>query len=210
MPKIFQDVKKRDDKARTLAPPDDNEMFLANLSLDNLKNPRNIKNVDLKRPEKIKSTINKYANINLNDVNNLIDEIEKNVAEGDNIVDLGDNKEIYFRDLLNFLLDIKNYKINDFNRKEQYEKRIMNIENKLKNRKNYNANIQRYIKYLNYLKDILFSNRKSSGKGLNISFLPILLSKLNIKNLRELINDIKNLLNHLYNTKQITKKYIIY
>ena len=77
MPKIFQDVKKRDDKARTFAPPDDNEMFLAKLSLDNLKNPRSIKNVDLKRPEKIKSTINKYANINLNDVNNLIDEIEK-------------------------------------------------------------------------------------------------------------------------------------
>ena len=135
-------------------------MFLAKLSLDNLKNPRSIKNIDLKRPEKIKSTINKYENINLNDVNNLINEIEKNVTEDDNIVDLGDNKEIYFRDPLNFLLDIKNYKITDFNRKEQYEKRIMNIENKLKNRKNYNANIQRYIKYLNYLKDILFSNRK--------------------------------------------------
>ena len=123
MPKIFQDVKKRDDKARTFAPPDDNEMFLAKISLDNLKNPGSIKNIDFKRPEKIKSTINKYENIYLNDVNNLIDEIEKNVTEGDNIVDFRDNKEIYFRDLLNFLLDIKNYKINDFNREEQYKKK---------------------------------------------------------------------------------------
>ena len=86
------------------------------------------------------------------------------------------------------------------------KKKIMNIENKLKNRKNYNANIQRYIKYLNFLKDILFSNKKSSNKGLNISSLPILLSKLNIKNSRELINGIKNLLTHLYNTKHITKQ----
>ena len=51
-----------------------------------------------------------------------------------------------------------------------------------------------------------FGYKKKSGKGLNISSLPILLSKLNIKNSKELTNDIKNLLNHLHDTKQITKQ----
>ena len=51
-----------------------------------------------------------------------------------------------------------------------------------------------------------FGYKKKSGKGLNISSLPILLSKLNIKNSKELKNDIKNLLNHLHDTKQITKQ----
>ena len=73
--------------------------------------------------------------INLNDVNDLINEIKYNFNEGNNFLDLGDNKSIYFRDLYNFLYDIKDNKINDFNKKGQYEKRIMNIENKLKNRK---------------------------------------------------------------------------
>ena len=51
-----------------------------------------------------------------------------------------------------------------------------------------------------------FGYKKKSGKGLNISSLPILLSKIYTNNnSKELTNDIKNLLNHLYNTKQITK-----
>ena len=51
-----------------------------------------------------------------------------------------------------------------------------------------------------------FGYKKKLGKGLNISSLPILLSKIYTNNSsKELTNDIKNLLNHLYNTKQITK-----
>ena len=42
------------------------------------------------------------------------------------------------------------------------------------------------------------------GKG--YANLPILLSELNIKNSRKLKTNIKNLLNHLYHTKQISKK----
>ena len=83
----------------------------------------------------------------------MIKEIEKNITEGDNIVDLGDGKEVYFRDLFNFLHDIKDNKINNFNKKEQYEKRFMNTENKLANRKKYNRNIRLYEKYLNDLKN---------------------------------------------------------
>ena len=46
-----------------------------------------------------------------------------------------------------------------------------------------------------------------SGKGLNISSLPIRLSKIYTNNSsKELINDIKQLTNNLYDNKQITKQ----
>ena len=49
--------------------------------------------------------------------------------------------------------------------------------------------------------------KKSSGKGLNISSLPVLLSKINTNNSsKELINDIKQLVENLYKNKQITKQ----
>ena len=63
-----------------------------------------------------------------------------------------------------------------------------------------------YVKYLNNLKKILFT-KKSSGRGLTISSLPILLSKIYTNNSsKELINDIEQLINNLYGNKQITKQ----
>ena len=157
-----------------------------------------------KRPEDFKrerflKNINKYEDINLNDVNNLIDEIKRNIAEHDSIVDL--------RDLNNFLYDIKDGKICDFNKEREYEKRLINTEKKLKNTMEYNNNIRHYKKYLNDLKKILFTDKKLSGKGLTISSLPILLSKIYTNNSsKELINNIKQLLKNLYDNKQITKQ----
>ena len=43
-------------------------------------------------------------------------------------------------------------------------------------------------------------------KGKGYADLPILLSKLNINSSKELISDIKQLINNLYNNKQITKQ----
>ena len=43
-------------------------------------------------------------------------------------------------------------------------------------------------------------------KGKGYVNLPILLSRLNVTNSKELISDIKNLLNNLQDTKQITKQ----
>ena len=63
-----------------------------------------------------------------------------------------------------------------------------------------------YVKYLDNLKRILFT-KKSSGRSLTISSLPILLSKIYTNNSsKELINDIEQLINNLYNNKQITKQ----
>ena len=71
----------------------------------------------------------------------------------------------------------------------------------------YNNNIRHYKKYLNDLKKILFTDKKFSGKGLTISSLPILLSKIYTNNSsKELINNIKQLVKNLYNNKQITKQ----
>ena len=63
-----------------------------------------------------------------------------------------------------------------------------------------------YVKYLNNIKKILLT-KKSPGKGLTISSLAILLSKIYTNNSsKELINDIKQLVKNLYNNKQITKQ----
>ena len=141
MPKIFQDVRKKDDKARTFALPDnDDEAKKALEELTRLKYPDSIKfNKSffdkIKRPkdlerDKFFKNINKYDRIDLNEVNKLIDLIDSKITEEDNTVDLGNNKEIYFIDLINFLKDIKNDKINDFNKEREYEKRLKNTEKK--------------------------------------------------------------------------------
>ena len=52
-----------------------------------------------------------------------------------------------------------------------------------------------------------YGYKKSSGKVLNISSLPFLLSKIYTNNSsKELINDIKKLVKNLYKNKQITKQ----
>ena len=52
-----------------------------------------------------------------------------------------------------------------------------------------------------------YGYKKSSGKGLNISSLPVLLSKIYTNNSsKELINEIKKLVKNLYKNKQITKQ----
>ena len=53
------------------------------------------KSQNLERDKSLKN-INKYEDINLNDVNNLIDEIKKNIKMDDNVLDLGDNKYVQF------------------------------------------------------------------------------------------------------------------
>ena len=52
-----------------------------------------------------------------------------------------------------------------------------------------------------------YGYKKSSGKGLNIRSLPVLLSKIYTNNnSKELINEIKKLLKNLFKNKQITKQ----
>ena len=161
-----------------------------------------IKNEEL---QEIFKDMNKYEDIDLNGVNNLICTINDEITEGDNIVDIGDGKKIYFRDLIDFLYDIKDGKINNFNKEREYEKRLKNTEIKLVNRKKLSKSTGRYEHYINVLKRMLFT-KKSSGRGLTISCLPILLSKMYTNNSsKEITNEIKQLVKNLYDNKQITK-----
>ena len=135
----------QDDKARTFAPPDNttgsSPLERINKSLSTLKNiddktysfdeltfDKIKRPTDFKMDKFLKS---KYERIDLNGVNSLIGVINSEITEGDNIVKLGNNKEILFRDLANFLYDIKDGKINDFNKEIEYEKRLKNTEKKV-------------------------------------------------------------------------------
>ena len=107
----------------------------------------------------------------------MIDEIKKNFEKRNNILDIGNNKSVNFNDILIFLQDIIDGEVNDFNKEEKYNEKFKDVEKNLENRTKNNNNIIVYDYYLNYLKKILFAIKKSSGKGLVISALPILLSK---------------------------------
>ena len=160
--KLIHKEKKVVEKLSTLKNPDDKTYsFKDELTFDEFKKP-----TDLKKDTFFKS---KHERIDLDDVNSLIDRINSEILEKDNIVDLGNNKEIYFRDLANFLYDIKDGKISDFNKEREYEKRLKNTEKKLANKTKFSRSTRLYEQYINRLKLILFSDKKSSGKGLNVS-----------------------------------------
>ena len=92
-------------------------------------------------------------------------------------------------------------------KKLNMKKDLKILKKKLANKTEFSKFARLYEKYINMLKRILFGDKKLSGKGLNISSLNILLSKIYTNNSsKELINDIKQLINNLYDNKQITKQ----
>ena len=142
------DVRKRDDKNRTSASPDNTTKSTAEPSsskriheekkvleaLSRLKNlddktvPISIERMfnEIKRPTDFKMDKflkNKHESVNLNDVNSLIGRINKEITEKDNIVDLGNNEEILLRDLTNFLYDIRDGKVSSSNKEMEYKKK---------------------------------------------------------------------------------------
>ena len=139
--------------------------------------------------------MDKYEDINLDNINMLINRIYNETTKGDNIVDIvdvGNDKKIYFKDLINFLYDIKNGKIDDFNKERKYEKRLKDTKIKLAHRKKLSDFTRLYEQYINILKRELFTPKKSLGRGLTISSLPILLSKIYTNNSsKKLISDIE-------------------
>ena len=137
----------------------------------------------------------------------MIDEIKENLKKINNIVDFGNDKSINFNDILNFLQDFIDGEVNDFNKEEKYNEKFKDVQKNLENRTKNSNDIRLYNYCLYYLKKILFSTRKSSGKGLTISASLILLSKIYTNNSsKEITNEIKQLTKKLYDNKKITKK----
>ena len=111
--------------------------------------------------------------------------------------------------------DILSGKIKNNNKKEIYKKRLDGVENYLtKSKKSKNVNqLKDYltkIKDLTGIKDRIKVDEARSfkdQKGKRYVDLPILLSKMYTNNnSKEIKTNIKNLLNHLYDNKQITKQ----
>ena len=190
LPKLLKDNR---------APPDKNE---ERLKLEGIRIPEDF-NID----RYFKGEKNKYLDINLSDVNNLVDKIKQDVKKIDNIIDIGNNKSINFNDIINFSNDIINGRISDSNKEKKYNEKLKNMEENLENKTKDNNTIKLYIIYLNQLKKILFTIKKLLGKGLTINDLPILLSKIYTNNnSKEIINEITQLTKKLYYSKQITKQ----
>ena len=118
---------------------------------------------NIKKPSTLES-INKHEDINLNNINTLINSIYYEITEDDNIVDIadiGNNNKIYFKDLINFLYDIKNDQINDFNKEIEYKKRLKDTEVKLAKRTKFSDYTRLYERYINMLKKELFTPKTS-------------------------------------------------
>ena len=99
LPKLLKDNK---------APPDKNEKWLI---LEGTKIPEDF--------DSDKYFKDKYLDINLSDVNNLVGKINQDVKKIDNIIDIGNNKSINFNDIINFSKDIMNGKINNSNKEKK-------------------------------------------------------------------------------------------
>ena len=91
--------------------PDKNEEWV---KLEGIKIPEDF-NID----KYFKGKKNKYLDINLSDVNNLVGKIKQDVKKIDNIIDIGNNESINFNDIINFSKDIMNCKINNSNKEKK-------------------------------------------------------------------------------------------
>ena len=112
--------------------------------------------------EKYEEMLDKGKKITLNDINNLINII--NSIYSDNGYVTIEGEKIYFQDLINFLQDIIDGKINNLNKKETYKNKISNIEDKIVNNSKKDYKTKDYEKYINNLKDILFGDNTSEIK----------------------------------------------
>ena len=150
---------------------------------------------------------------NKNEFLKLYNEIIKNGE----FTETTNKKVISSKIFTDFVEDISNVKINDNNKKEKYKKRFDDVEKnltkskeseKVNELKNYLTKIKNsvYVKDKDKIRtDKARSFKHQEGKG--YVNLPILLSKIFTNNSsKELTNDVKNLLNHLHDTKQITKQ----
>ena len=141
------------------------------------------------------------------EIDNLINKV-KNDFNVNEEIPLGRGQYSHINDFIDFSNDIKSGKIDSSDIKRAYNNRIAKIRNKLNNTQHVSDYIRNYKIYINEFWDMLYKyyNKGSSGKGLTISTLPILLSELIINSLKKLTNDIEQSVKNLYDNKQITKQ----
>ena len=167
----------------------------------------------LNKENDIRKKISKNINW-LNDKDKFLKLYDEIIKNGEFSVNTK-NKSISSNIFKKCLEDILSGDIKD-NEAKDYIKGINDIEkklNKLKKDKKINE-LKNYIKKIKnsvYEKDngrVRTDEAKSfkDQKGKGYVDLPIILSKLNINSSKELISDIKQLINNLYNNKQINNQ----
>ena len=157
-----------------------------------------------------------YEKINMEAIDYLYENMNKSSFKFVTV----DGNKYKINKVLDFLKNIKNGRYNDNNIKEFYKKggidKIINALIKSKE----TDNIKKILEYMYRLDEVLFrpinslkeentdkarSFKDQKGKG--YANLPILLSKAYTNNSsKKLIRDIKQLINNLYDNKQITKQ----
>ena len=103
------------------------------------------------------SDINDYSHNNNNNNNN-----GNNNNNNNNKVKISEGAYIHFSDLVKFLNDIKNSKINNSNIKKAYEGNIRDIEIKLLSTKRESNNVNKYIYFFNILKNKVDKNKQKN------------------------------------------------
>ena len=95
----------------------------------------------------------------------MIDEIKKIKKKRNNILDISNNKSVNFNDILNFLQNIIDGEVHDFNKEKKYNEKFKDVEKKLENRTKDSNDVILYNHYLNYLKRILFLSENHQAKA---------------------------------------------
>ena len=134
----------------------------------------------------------------------------------ENLVKILTKKNISSHEFKKIIENILNGKVDD-NKMMKNIKTINKIENDLNDLKE-NENINKLKNYIKNLRNSIYGNDKEKiktdqaktfedQKGKGYVNLPIALSKIYTNNSsKELINNIKQLINYLYNNEQITKQ----
>ena len=166
-----------------------------------------------------KIDIRKDISENINWLKNKNDflKLYNKITENGEFTETANKKVISSKIFKDFVEDILNGKINNNNKKEKYKRRFDDIEKNL-TKSTESKKVNKLKNYLTKIKDSVYGNDKSriknkearslkDQKGKGYVNLPITLSQIYTNNSsKELINDIKSLLNHLHDTKQITKQ----
>ena len=83
----------------------------------------------------------------------MIDEVKKKFEKRNNILDIGNFKSVNFYDILNFLQDIIDGEVNDFNKEEKFSEKFKNVQKNLENRTKNSNDIRLYNYYLSVISD---------------------------------------------------------
>ena len=149
-----RNTRKKDEKARTFAPPDNASM--PPLEIEEEAAAENITDIYERRNTR-KKDYTSDEEINLNDVDDLINEI---LEDKDMMHIINNKKNNNFKNLFDFINDIKYGNINNLNKEKAYKDRISEFENKIKKTPE-TFSIKLYKKYINKLKNTIFRYKTS-------------------------------------------------